>query len=51
MFLAEKLLGLTSISQFKIDDLKGFLRSKGLAVGGRKADLVERASEWFSSHQ
>ena len=27
--------------------MKAWLAAKGLAVGGKKADLVERIEEWF----
>lgn len=39
------------VIQFKVEQLKAFLSAKGLKVGGKKDELIERATEWLESHQ
>ena len=34
-------------SQLRVDQLKEFLKSKSLPVSGKKADLIDRVSEYF----
>jgi ATP-dependent DNA helicase 2 subunit 1 len=36
-----------AIGKFTIPELKEFCQSKGLAVGGKKPDLVERVEQWI----
>ncbi|KAA1467266.1 Ku DNA-binding complex Ku70 subunit [Dentipellis sp. KUC8613] len=38
------------LEKYNITQLKDFLKSKSLAVGGKKADLVDRIAEWFDAH-
>ena len=37
--------------QLTVDDLKAFCKAKNLSVKGKKADLVERVSEWLGEHK
>ncbi|KAF8799055.1 Ku DNA-binding complex, Ku70 subunit [Phlegmacium glaucopus] len=39
-----------TLSKLRVDQLKAFLNAKGQAVAGKKAELVERVSEWFDAH-
>ncbi|PPQ83990.1 hypothetical protein CVT25_000536 [Psilocybe cyanescens] len=39
-----------TLAKLRVDQLKDFLKSKGESVSGKKADLVDRASDWFGSH-
>ncbi|KAF8520514.1 Ku DNA-binding complex Ku70 subunit [Gautieria morchelliformis] len=39
-----------TLDKLKNDQLKEFLRDKNLSVSGKKADLVERAGDWFARH-
>ncbi|CAA7265755.1 unnamed protein product [Cyclocybe aegerita] len=38
------------LSKLRVDQLKEFLKAKGQSVSGKKADLVQRVSEWFDAH-
>ncbi|TEB31595.1 Ku DNA-binding complex, Ku70 subunit [Coprinellus micaceus] len=38
------------LNKYKVDQLKDFLKSKSQPVSGKKADLVERVSQWFQTH-
>ncbi|KAH9481902.1 ATP-dependent DNA helicase II subunit 1 [Psilocybe cubensis] len=38
------------LAKLRVDQLKDFLKSKGLSASGRKADLTDRVAEWFGSH-
>lgn len=40
----------SQLHRLKLDQLKDYLRSKGLSVTGRKADLVDRVGEWLDGH-
>ncbi|GJE85629.1 Ku DNA-binding complex, Ku70 subunit [Phanerochaete sordida] len=40
----------SDLDKLKLDQLKDYLRSKGLSVTGKKADLVDRVSEWLDNH-
>jgi len=39
-----------ALEKLRVDQLKEFLKAKGLPVSGKKADLIERVVEWFDSH-
>jgi len=39
-----------ALGKLRVDQLKDFLKAKGQAVSGKKAELVERVSEWFDAH-
>ncbi|KDR78542.1 hypothetical protein GALMADRAFT_243950 [Galerina marginata CBS 339.88] len=39
-----------SLAKLRVDQLKEFLKAKGQGVAGKKAELVERVSEWFDAH-
>ncbi|KAF9554568.1 Ku DNA-binding complex, Ku70 subunit [Agrocybe pediades] len=39
-----------SLAKLRVDQLKEFLKAKGLGVSGKKADLIERVSQWFDAH-
>ncbi|KAF9522833.1 ku70-like protein [Crepidotus variabilis] len=39
-----------TLGKLRVDQLKEFLKSKGQSVAGKKADLVDRVSEWFDAH-
>ncbi|TFK24811.1 Ku DNA-binding complex, Ku70 subunit [Coprinopsis marcescibilis] len=39
-----------SLEKLRVDQLKEFLKSKGVAVSGKKADLVERVADWFTTN-
>ncbi|KAF4596792.1 ATP-dependent DNA helicase II subunit 1 [Pleurotus pulmonarius] len=39
-----------TLSKLRVDQLKEFLKSKSLAVSGKKDDLIQRISEWMESH-
>ncbi|KAI0346241.1 Ku DNA-binding complex, Ku70 subunit [Trametopsis cervina] len=38
------------LSKLRVDQLKTFLKSKGLSVSGKKADLLDRLGEYFDTH-
>ncbi|EKM57865.1 uncharacterized protein PHACADRAFT_116276 [Phanerochaete carnosa HHB-10118-sp] len=40
----------SELNKLKVDQLKDYLRSKGLSTAGKKADLVDRVSEWLDEH-
>ncbi|KAL1746005.1 ku70-like protein [Schizophyllum fasciatum] len=37
----------STLSKLRVDQLKDFLKSRSLPVSGKKADLIERVSEYF----
>ncbi|KAI0682970.1 ku70-like protein [Cerioporus squamosus] len=39
-----------ALNKLRVDQLKEFLKSKGEPVSGKKAELVERASQWLQNH-
>ncbi|EJF59137.1 ku70-like protein [Dichomitus squalens LYAD-421 SS1] len=39
-----------ALAKLRVDQLKEFLKSKGEAVSGKKADLIDRVCEWLDSH-
>ncbi|KAG6820162.1 hypothetical protein H0H93_004599 [Arthromyces matolae] len=39
-----------TLGKLRVDQLKEFLRSKGQAVSGKKAELAERVEKWFDTH-
>ncbi|KAF8963093.1 SPOC like C-terminal domain-containing protein [Flammula alnicola] len=39
-----------ALVKLRVDQLKEFLKAKGLATSGKKSDLVERVSDWFDAH-
>ncbi|RDX46256.1 ku70-like protein [Lentinus brumalis] len=39
-----------ALNKLRVDQLKDFLKSKGEPVSGKKADLVERVSQWLQNH-
>ncbi|KAF9231369.1 SPOC like C-terminal domain-containing protein [Melanogaster broomeanus] len=39
-----------TMGKLRVDQLKEFLKSKGLPISGKKADLIERAGEWLEKH-
>ncbi|KAF8573937.1 SPOC domain-like protein [Ramaria rubella] len=39
-----------TLEKLKNDQLKEFLKSNGLSVTGKKADLVERVGDWLTQH-
>ncbi|KAG6829004.1 hypothetical protein H0H92_005981 [Tricholoma furcatifolium] len=40
-----------TLNKMRVDQLKDFLRSKGEAVSGKKADLLERVGDWLDRHK
>ncbi|KAI0294877.1 SPOC like C-terminal domain-containing protein [Multifurca ochricompacta] len=38
------------LMQLRVDQMKDFLKSKSLALSGKKADLTERIAEWLDEH-
>ncbi|KAI0724871.1 ku70-like protein [Fomitopsis betulina] len=38
------------LSKLRVDQLKDFLKSKSQSVSGKKAELVDRVSEWLDKH-
>ncbi|EPS94519.1 Ku DNA-binding complex Ku70 subunit [Fomitopsis schrenkii] len=39
-----------TLEKLRVDQLKEFLKSKSQSVSGKKADLVDRVSEWLDKH-
>lgn len=39
-----------TLSKLKVEQLKDFLKSKSQSVSGKKADLIDRVSQWFETH-
>ncbi|KAH6901267.1 SPOC like C-terminal domain-containing protein [Coprinopsis sp. MPI-PUGE-AT-0042] len=39
-----------SLNKLKVDQLKEFLKSKSQPVSGKKADLIDRVSDWLAAH-
>ncbi|KIM39192.1 hypothetical protein M413DRAFT_447154 [Hebeloma cylindrosporum] len=39
-----------ALAKLRVDQLKEFLKSKGQNISGKKAELVERVSDWFDAH-
>lgn len=39
-----------ALAKLRVDQLKEFLKAKGQAVSGKKAELMERVAEWFDAH-
>ncbi|KAI9067712.1 ku70-like protein [Trametes sanguinea] len=38
------------LHKLRVEDLKRFLRSKGLPISGKKDDLIQRTEEYFDAH-
>ncbi|KAI0090224.1 SPOC like C-terminal domain-containing protein [Irpex rosettiformis] len=38
------------LSKLRVDQLKEYLKSKGLAVSGKKSELIERVGEYLDTH-
>ncbi|TDL25552.1 Ku DNA-binding complex, Ku70 subunit [Rickenella mellea] len=38
------------LSKLKVDELKEFLKAKSQPVSGKKADLIDRVSDWLVAH-
>ncbi|RPD54794.1 ku70-like protein [Lentinus tigrinus ALCF2SS1-7] len=39
-----------ALNKLRVDQLKDFLKSKGEPVSGKKAELIERVSDWLQNH-
>ncbi|KAI0259101.1 ku70-like protein [Gloeopeniophorella convolvens] len=39
-----------ALMKLRVDQMKAFLKSKGLALSGKKAELAERIGEWLDEH-
>jgi len=39
-----------SLMQLRVDQMKDFLKSRSLALSGKKVELAERVSEWLDEH-
>ncbi|KAF8468534.1 SPOC like C-terminal domain-containing protein [Russula ochroleuca] len=39
-----------SLMQLRVDQMKDFLKSRSLALSGKKVELAERISEWLDEH-
>ncbi|TFK63151.1 Ku DNA-binding complex, Ku70 subunit [Pluteus cervinus] len=39
-----------ALGKLRVDQLKDFLKSKGIAISGKKADLVDRVSGWLDTN-
>ncbi|KAF9219431.1 Ku DNA-binding complex, Ku70 subunit [Gyrodon lividus] len=39
-----------TLGKLRVDQLKELLKSKGLPISGKKADLIERVGEWLEKH-
>jgi len=39
-----------ALAKLRVDQLKDFLKSKSQPVSGKKAELIERVSDWLDAH-
>ena len=46
----KKIVGAANLGTYKVDELKGFLNSKGLSATGKKQDLMDRVEQWVEEN-
>jgi len=39
-----------SLAKLRVDQLKDFLKSKSQSTSGKKADLIDRVTDWLDAH-